>query len=70
MIWDEREVTIKNTMLHHATDYTPYEGITLNAWPGLTLSAGEIVWDGKDFYPRPGRGRFLNCDAPSLLPKK
>lgn len=70
VIWDEREITIHNNMLHHATDYTPYEGITLKAWPGMTLSAGEIVWDGKDFYPRSGQGRFLHCEAPSLLPKK
>lgn len=70
VIWDEREITIHNAMLHHATDYTPFEGITLKAWPGMTLSAGEIVWDGKDFYPRSGQGRFLHCEAPSLLPKK
>jgi len=70
VIWDEREVTIKNSMLHHATDYTPYEGMTLSAWPGLTISAGEIVWDGTDFHPRSGRGRFLQCEAPSLLPRK
>lgn len=70
VIWDERELTIQNSMLHHATDYIPYEGIALKAWPGITLSAGEIVWDGQNFHPRAGCGRFLNCDAPSLLPKK
>jgi dihydropyrimidinase len=70
VIWDEREITIQNTMLHHATDYTPYEGMELQAWPGVTLSAGEIVWDGKNFHPRSGQGRFLQCEAPSLLPKK
>lgn len=70
VIWDERDVVIENTMLHHATDYTPYEGIALKAWPAITLSAGEIVWDGKNFLPRLGHGRFLQCAAPSLLPKK
>ncbi len=70
VIWDEREVEITNTMLHHATDYTPYEGMTLQAWPGVTISGGEIVWDGKDFHPRAGRGRFLHCAAPTLLPEK
>ena len=33
-------------MLHHAVDYTPYEGMKLRAWPGVTLSRGEVVWDG------------------------
>ena len=70
VIWDEREVEISNDMLHHATDYTPYAGIVLKAWPGVTLSGGDVVWDGTEFHPRPGRGRFLQCAAPTLLPKK
>ena len=70
VIWDEREVTLDNGMLHHAVDYTPYEGMKLKAWPGLTLSRGEVVWDGRRFTGRPGRGRFLPCDRPSLLPRR
>jgi dihydropyrimidinase len=68
VIWDEREFVLSNAQLHHAVDYTPYEGMTLRAWPGLTLSRGEVVWDGQAFHGRAGRGRFLACDAPSLLP--
>lgn len=68
VIWDERTLTLTNEALHHAVDYTPYEGMTLNAWPGLTLCAGEVAWDGKSFHPRRGRGRFLRCGPPSLLP--
>jgi len=70
VIWDEREVTLDNGMLHHAVDYTPYEGMKLKAWPGLTLSRGEVVWDGQRYTGRPGRGRFLPCGSPSLLPKR
>jgi dihydropyrimidinase len=68
VVWDERPVTIANAALHHDVDYTPYEGMTLKAWPGLTLVQGEVVWDGREFHPRRGRGRFLRCDRPSLLP--
>jgi dihydropyrimidinase len=68
VIWDEREFVLDNTMLHHAVDYTPYAGQTLRAWPALTLARGEVVWDGRTFHPRRGRGQFLRCDAPSLLP--
>ncbi len=68
VIWDERAVTIENARLHHAVDYTPYEGRTLRAWPGMTLSRGEVVWDGEKFTGRAGHGRFLRCDLPSLLP--
>ena len=70
VIWDEREFVLRNTQLHHAVDHTPYEGMTLKAWPGLTLSRGEVVWDGQDFLGRAGRGRFLACGAPSLMPSR
>jgi dihydropyrimidinase len=68
VIWDEREVTITNSMLHHATDYTPYEGMRLKAWPACTLLRGEVVWDGEQCLCVPGQGRFMHRDAPSLLP--
>ena len=70
VIWDEREFVLRNTQLHHAVDHTPYEGMALKAWPGLTLSRGEVVWDGRDFQGRAGRGQFLACGAPSLMPSR
>ena len=70
VIWDERPITICNEQLHHEVDYTPYEGIKLQAWPALTLARGQVVWDGKDFHPRRGKGQFLRCDPPSLLPAR
>ena len=69
VIWEAGDITIQNSMLHHAADYTPYEGFALKAWPAMTLSAGQVVWDGTNFHPRLGQGRFLHCSAPSLLPK-
>ena len=69
VVWDEGERVIRNTDLHHAVDHTPYEGRRLRAWPALTLARGEVVWDGQ-FHPRPGQGRFLACDAPSLWPRR
>lgn len=68
VIWDHREVTLTNSMLHHAVDYTPYEGMTLKAWPGLTMLRGQVVWDGATFTPPRGGGQFLRCGMPSLLP--
>jgi dihydropyrimidinase len=65
VIWDERDFVLRNAELHHNVDYTPYEGKTLRAWPGLTIACGEVVWDGQ-FHARAGRGRFLPCGAPSL----
>ncbi|HUD34627.1 MAG TPA: dihydropyrimidinase [Variovorax sp.] len=70
VIWDEREVALTNALLHHEVDYTPYEGMTLRAWPGLTLARGEVVWDGADFHPQRGRGELLACGLPTLMPRR
>ena len=70
VIWDERELVLRNEALHHAVDYTPYEGMTLRAWPAFTLIGGEVVWDGTAFHPRAGQGRFLRCGTPTLRPAR
>ena len=64
-IWDpDKTVTIRHELLHDNMDYTPYEGRTVTGWPILTLSRGEIVWDGEQVIGVPGRGAFLRCDRP------
>jgi len=66
VIWDDkRELTIRNDRLHHAVDYTPYEGIRLTAWPAVTLSRGEVVWDDRGYRGRAGRGQFIKCGLPA-----
>lgn len=65
VIWDEdRTFHIENAKLHHNVDYTPYEGMHLSAWPALTMSRGEVVWDGVEPRGEAGRGRFLPCARP------
>ncbi|MDH3714442.1 MAG: dihydropyrimidinase [Gammaproteobacteria bacterium] len=64
-IWDpERQVTISQNMLHDNMDYTPYEGRAVTGWPAVTLSRGEVVWNGTEITATPGRGLFLPCDLP------
>jgi dihydropyrimidinase len=67
VVWERRELRIRNAMLHHAVDYTPYEGRELKAWPAMTISRGQIVWDGQRFTGRAGHGEFIACSKPSLL---
>lgn len=69
VIWDERDLVIRNADLHHNVDYTPYEGTRLKAWPGITVARGEVVWDGQ-FHARLGKGEFLPCDPPTLVPRR
>jgi dihydropyrimidinase len=66
VIWDESPHVIRAAKLHHAVDYTPYEGRELAAWPATTLIGGEVIWHQGQFFPRPGKGRFLRCGPPSL----
>jgi dihydropyrimidinase len=74
VIWDRfapgDERVIRNADLHHAVDYTPYEGQRVKGWPALTLSRGEVVWDGSQPQGAAGRGRFLECGPPSLAPRR
>ncbi len=71
VIWDaERELTVTNALLHHAVDYTPYEGMRIRGWPALTLSRGETVWDGSMPQGSPGRGEFLCCGQPEAARRR
>ena len=64
-IWDpDRMVTIHNEMLHHAVDYSPYEGMQVRGWPVMTISRGEVLYDDGRVSSTAGRGRFLRCDRP------
>ena len=66
VIWDDTtSVRLSNTMLHHNVDYTPYEGMTLTAWPEVTISRGEVVWSHPSVHATRGRGRFLQCERPT-----
>jgi len=66
VIWDtDTPVTITNGMLHHACDYTPYEGMELAAWPALTLSRGKTVWKDGEMCAEPGHGQFIACERPA-----
>lgn len=51
-------VPIKAKNLHTECDWTPYEGMD-GLFPGMTLSRGEIVWDGYQVIAKKGRGQFL-----------
>lgn len=69
-IWDpDKRVTIRNEILHHAVDYTPYEGIQVRGWPVMTISRGETLYVEGEVTSRAGRGQFLRCSRP-FIPKR
>jgi dihydropyrimidinase len=62
-IWDpERKETIRQEILHHGSDYTPYEGIEVTGWPVTTIVRGRtIVRDGV-LVGSPGAGQHVPRD--------
>jgi dihydropyrimidinase len=67
VIWDaEREVTISQTLMHHGTDYTPYEGLRVTGWPVSTMVRGKfVVRDGKLVGTKSG-GAYVSRDKSPL----
>jgi dihydropyrimidinase len=67
-IWDQdKQVTISQSIMHDAMDYTPYEGVEVTGWPVITLLRGSPVWRDGEFTGRAGGGMFHRCDTPPAL---
>lgn len=59
VLWDpDKEVTIRNSDLHHRLEYTPYEGMKVRGYPCVTLSRGEVVAELGKVVDTP-RGQWL-----------
>lgn len=62
-IWDDQyETTIDNARLHHAVDYTPYQGMAIKGWPAITLSRGAVVAEYHSFCGDLKHGRYLKAE--------
>jgi dihydropyrimidinase len=59
-IWDpNREVTITQSLMHHGSDYTPYEGIRVTGWPVSTMVRGRFVVRDGALTGKPGGGTYV-----------
>nr|WP_319388123.1 dihydropyrimidinase [uncultured Cohaesibacter sp.] len=60
VLWDpNREETITQAGMHHAADYTPYEGHKVKGWPVMTLVRGKIACEEGKITGSVGDGHFL-----------
>lgn len=72
VLWDPQENwIIRNDDLHHAVDYTPYEGREINGRIVAVYSRGECVASDGDCHSEPGRGEYIprepySAAAPNL----
>lgn len=59
---------LRNEMLHHDCDYTPYEGRRLTQWPRYTILRGEVIWDKENggLLGKKGCGSFVKRGQSSL----
>ena len=51
----------------HETDYTPWEGHEVAAWPSMTVLRGKIVVENGQFHASPGDGQFLQRKIPDEI---
>jgi dihydropyrimidinase len=59
-LWDpNRRETIRQEILHHGPDYTPWEGFQVTGWPVMTIARGEVVAEEGRIVGRNGRGKIL-----------
>ncbi|MGR3342725.1 MAG: dihydropyrimidinase [Paracoccaceae bacterium] len=60
-IWDTtRRETIRQEILHHGSDYTPYEGLEVTGWPVKTILRGEVIFDDGQIVGRKGYGEYIS----------
>ncbi len=59
-LWDpDRRVTLTQDVMHHGSDYTPYEGFEVTGWPVTTMVRGRTVFDDGRCVAPTGHGVFL-----------
>ncbi|WP_336799147.1 dihydropyrimidinase [Kaistia sp. MMO-174] len=60
VLWDpNRKETIRQELMHHGADYTPYEGLEVTGWPVMTVLRGKVVMQDGEVLGEPGDGGFL-----------
>ncbi len=71
VLWDpNRRETIRQEIMHHGADYTPYEGMAVTGWPVVTMLRGKIVAEEGKIIGEKGGGRFLKRDlSPYARPR-
>jgi dihydropyrimidinase len=68
VLWDpQQQRTVTNEMMHHGSDYTPFEGMVLTGAPVVTLVRGVKAFDGAGVLAQPGDGVFLPRAAYSFI---
>ena len=66
-IWDPNKIdTIKQSDLHHGSDYTPFEGIEVRGWPIQTWLRGQKIYEKNKFLKQNNLGQYISRGFSSL----
>ena len=70
-LWDpDRRETIRQDILHHGSDYTPWEGFEVTGWPVMTIARGEVIAEDGRVLGTKGFGRILERElSPFAAPQ-
>ena len=61
LVWDPNaEMTVTQSTLHHAVDYTLYEGRAIRGLPRTVTLRGQVIVENREFVGEPGKGQFLH----------
>ena len=59
-LWDpDKAVTLTQNLMHHGSDYTPYEGLEVTGWPVRTMVRGHTVFVDGAVTGDAGGGSFV-----------
>ncbi len=68
VIWDPNlTYVVRNQDLHHAVDFTPFEGMALTGKAITTILRGQVVWDRGTFLGQERQGRWVPREPYSWL---
>jgi dihydropyrimidinase len=60
VLWDaSKRRTLTNAMMHHGSDYTPFEGLDVTGAPARVFLRGVEAFDGERILAELGNGLFL-----------
>ena len=63
-LWDpDRKVTLTQPLMHHGSDYTPYEGFDVTGWPLTTILRGNVIFENNQPISGTGSGQFISRQA-------
>ena len=60
MLLDPRAGRVVRKEDLHETDYTPWEGHEVTAWPSMTILGGKIAVESGNLLAAPTDGKFLS----------